>query len=188
MTNRTPGSRAAALQSLRVERAGADDAVELAALQNAVAKRLTREHGTGHWSHCTTERGVRWSLRISRVLVARRRRLGKQKIVATAALQTRKPWAIDVSYFRKVARPIYLVGLAVDPKTQGRGLGRRMIAAAIEAARAWPADAIRLDAYDAAAGASAFYVACGFREVGRIAYKGTPLRYFEMLLSGEDAP
>jgi GNAT superfamily N-acetyltransferase len=170
--------------SLEVERARVADAAQLASLHNAVAERLTREHGRGHWSHCTTERGVRWSLKISRVLVARRRRT--RKIVATAALQTRKPWAIDVAYFAKVPRPLYLVGLAVDPKARGRGLGRRMIAAAIEEAKAWPADAIRLDAYDTAAGAGTFYAACGFREVGRVTYKGTPLRYFEMRLSRED--
>jgi hypothetical protein len=57
-----------------------------------------------------------------------------------------------------------------------------MIAAAIAAAKAWPADAIRLDAYDTDAGAGPFYVSCGFRERGRVKYKGTPLRYFEMLL------
>ncbi len=74
------------------------------------------------------------------------------------------------------------MNLAVDPRAQGRGLGRRMIAAAIAAAKAWPADAIRLDAYDTAAGASPFYASCGFRERGRVKYRGTPLRYFEMLL------
>ncbi len=49
-------------------------------------------------------------------------------------------------------------------------------------AREWPADAIRLDAYDAGAGAGAFYLACGYREVGRVTYRGVPLVYFETLL------
>ena len=44
------------------------------------------------------------------------------------------------------------------------------------------ADAIRLDAYDAEAGAGEFYVKCGFREVGRVAYRGVPLTYYERLI------
>jgi hypothetical protein len=46
----------------------------------------------------------------------------------------------------------------------------------------WPADAVRLDAYQGPAGAGGFYERCGFREVGRAAYRGTPLIYFELLL------
>jgi GNAT superfamily N-acetyltransferase len=49
-------------------------------------------------------------------------------------------------------------------------------------ARAWPADAIRLDAYDHEAGAGEFYRKCGFKEVGRVTYRGVPLVYFELLL------
>lgn len=49
-------------------------------------------------------------------------------------------------------------------------------------AQEWPADAIRLDAYDAEAGAGDFYRKCGFREVGRVSYRGVPLIYFERML------
>jgi ribosomal protein S18 acetylase RimI-like enzyme len=122
--------------------AEASDAAGLAELYNAVADGLTREHGRGHWSARTTERGVLWALRISTVFVARER----GKIRATFTLATRKPWAIDVARFTPVGRALYLTGLAVDPAAQGRGLGRRMVAAAIEEARKWPADAVRLDA------------------------------------------
>ena len=159
-------------------RAEGADAAELADLHNVVAEQQTRRLGKGHWSYRTTEKGVRWSLKTSRVFVARDR----GKIAATFALQTRKPWAIDVSHFTPVPRPVYLVGVAVDPRRQSRGLGRRIVAAAIAEARAWPADAIRLDAYDTDTGAGRFYAACGFRERGRVKYKGTPLRYYEMLL------
>ncbi|HEY1600831.1 MAG TPA: hypothetical protein VGG64_14580 [Pirellulales bacterium] len=46
----------------------------------------------------------------------------------------------------------------------------------------WPADAVRLDAYDASAGAGGFYSHCGFSEVGRPVYRGAPLVYYELLL------
>ena len=41
---------------------------------------------------------------------------------------------------------------------------------------------IRLDAYDAAASAGAFYAKCGYREVGRVVYKKNPLVYYERLI------
>jgi hypothetical protein len=50
------------------------------------------------------------------------------------------------------------------------------------AARDWPADAIRLDACDTPAGAGGFYPKCGYTEVGRVRYEGTPLIYYELPL------
>lgn len=49
-------------------------------------------------------------------------------------------------------------------------------------ARAWPGDAIQLDAYDLAGGAGAFYAKCGYREMGRVTYRSAPLIYYELLL------
>jgi ribosomal protein S18 acetylase RimI-like enzyme len=50
-------------------------------------------------------------------------------------------------------------------------------------ARACGADAIRLDAYDATAGAGGFYAKCGFTEKGRVTYRNAPLIYYELLLA-----
>jgi hypothetical protein len=61
-------------------------------------------------------------------------------------------------------------------------VGRQLITEAAAVARDWPSQVIRLDAYDAVAGAGMFYVKCGFREVGRVVCRGTPLIYFELLL------
>ena len=44
------------------------------------------------------------------------------------------------------------------------------------------ADAIRLDAYDAHAGAGSFYAKCGFKERGRVVYRDDPLVYYELVL------
>src|SRR5271163_4310832 len=76
------------------------DAPVLAALHTAVAADLTLRHGDGPWSAKTTEKGVLFGMRHSRVVVARR---GKS-IVGTMRLATKKPWAIDVSYFTPVKR------------------------------------------------------------------------------------
>jgi GNAT superfamily N-acetyltransferase len=93
-----------------------------------------------------------------------------------------KPWAIDPKYFAKVDRPLYLTDMAVLPSVQRTGIGRRLLVYAASVARQWPADAIRLDSYDTAAGAGLFYAKCGLREVGRVTYRGTPLIYFELML------
>ena len=98
------------------------------------------------------------------------------------SLATKKPWAIDISYFTPVKRPLYLTGLAVSVAHQGYGLGRLAMEDACEVARALPADAIRLDAYDSPAGAGDFYTKCGFTERGRVVYRCDPLVYYELLL------
>jgi GNAT superfamily N-acetyltransferase len=155
------------------------DAPALAALHTAASTDLTQRYGTGFWSHVATEKGVLFSMRYARVVIARK---GKT-IVGTLRLANKKPWAIDVTYFTPVKRAIYLTGMAVLPKLQHQGIGRLLLQKAVEEARAWPADAIRLDAFDADAGAGAFYSRCGFREAAHVVYKKDPLIYFELILS-----
>jgi len=102
--------------------------------------------------------------------------------VATLRLATKKPWAIDTSYFTACRKPLYLLSMAVKPAKQRQSVGRRCLEEAVRIARDWPADAIRLDAYDASGGAGPFYARCGFTEVGRVTYRNTPLIYYELLL------
>jgi GNAT superfamily N-acetyltransferase len=153
------------------------DAASIAALRTSAADQLTRVHGRGHWSSPVTEATVLRAIRSSRVLVGLRR----DRIAATLTLATKKPWAIDVSYFTRVEQALYLHDMAVLPDEQRHGLGRQMLEEAKAIARSWPAGAIRLDAYDAEAGAGRFYEKCGFREVGRVTYRKTPLVYYELV-------
>jgi GNAT superfamily N-acetyltransferase len=154
------------------------DAPEIAALRRAVAERLTRDHGKGHWSSSGTEQSALRAIRTSRILTARQ----DGRIAAMLALVKKKPWAIDVTYFTPARRPLYLLDMAVLPEFQRQGLGRRLLSEALEAAKSWPADALRLDAYDTPAGAGPFYAKCGWSEKGRVKYRGTPLIYYEYLL------
>ena len=139
---------------------------------------LTARYGYGHWSSCASESAVLFDLRVPIVCAGWQ----GDRLLATFRLATRRPWAIDANYFSACRRPLYLTSMAVEPDHQRQGLGRLCIAEAIRLALAWPGDAIRLDAYDADAGAGGFYAKAGFREVARVAYRGTPLVYFEMLL------
>ena len=160
---------------LSITLATAADIEAITSLRSDVASALTRIHGRGHWSRAVTPRAVARALGASHVLVAR----DGDVVSGTLCLATKKPWAIDPAYFEPVKRPLYLVDMAVAPDRQRCGIGRRLIAAAQAATRAWPAQAIRLDAYDTPAGAGGFYEACGFQEVGRVTYRGVPLIYYE---------
>ena len=102
--------------------------------------------------------------------------------VATTRLATKRPWAIDPKYFTSRSRVLYMTDMAVVPRCQRLGIGRRCLEHARTFASEWPAEAIRLDAYDGPAGAGAFYAKCGFNERGRVSYRATPLIYYEMLL------
>lgn len=164
--------------TLRFATAVEDDAPAVAAIRAAVAADLTRRHGQGHWSLVATEQGVLRDVRTARVEIA----WHAGRPVGTVRLALKKPWAIDASYFTPRAVPLYLTDMAVLPELQHRGIGRRCLQHALEIARAWPADVVRLDAYDGPAGAAGFYARCGFQEVGRATYRKTPLIYFEMLL------
>ena len=160
--------------------ATADDASEIVDLRNAVAEHLTKKFGIGHWSSMTSERGVQLAItNTSKILMARKGR----KLLSVLTLAQKKPWAIDVAYFTPVkTRALYLLSMAVKPVEQKSGLGRQMIEQAKKLAGEWPAEAIRLDAYNAEAGAGDFYRKCGFIERGRVVYRHVPLIYFEMIL------
>jgi GNAT superfamily N-acetyltransferase len=157
------------------------DASEIAALQASVSVHLTTKFGPGHWSSSPSEKAILRDIqrpKFSRTLLAR----DNNRILATLRLATRKPWAIDTSYFTPAKKPLYLTGMAVQPDLQRQGIGRQLLQKAEAEARAWPSDSIRLDSYDAIAGAGPFYSKCGYREVAHVCYKGNPLIYFELML------
>lgn len=164
--------------AFRLLPATAADGPAIAALRNASAAALTREFGPGPWSSEATAEGVIRRLKQATVYLYRR----GASLVAMLALSSRKPWAIDPEYFTSIERPLYLTDMAVHPYFQRDGIGRQSLAALPPLVAAWPADGIRLDAYDAPAGAGEFYRRCGFVERGRVVYRGTPLVYYEQVL------
>jgi len=162
---------------VRITVATPDDAAGVVAVRVAAADRLTRDFGAGHWSSHTNAAAVLRDLKASTVLVARDR----GAVVGTLTLQTKKPWAIDVACFTPCLKALYLVNMAVTPERQRTGIGRALLAEALLAARAFPADALRLDAYDGPAGGGEFYRRCGYVAAGGKSYRGVPLLYFELM-------
>lgn len=143
----------------------------------AAANRLTRDFGDGHWSAHTNEASILRDMRASHVIAAR----ASGVIVGTLTLQTKRPWAIDVRYFTPCRKAVYLTNMAVLPERQRSGVGRALLDEALAQARSVPFAAIRLDAYDAPAGAGEFYRRYGYSQVGGKSYRGVPLRYFELM-------
>jgi GNAT superfamily N-acetyltransferase len=154
-----------------------DDAAQFAH-QIADAAEQAERFGDSRWSTTISEKSVARGLKSSRVLVATRH----GRIIGALRMETKKPWAIDVTYFTPVAKAVYLHDVSVDPRLQRTGVGRRLIERAKAAAREWPVDAIHLDAYDGPSGGGSFYRKCGFTEVGRKVYRGVPLVYFEFVI------
>ena len=153
------------------------DAASLAALHAAANDALTAKFGRGAWSAHSSEKAVRFHMTRSTIYILRRR----AAIVATFALSTRKPWAINRSYYDSGEHPLYLTGMAVAPKHQRCGVGAAVLSELPAIVKSWPADSIRLCAFAGPAGAGDFYRKCGFREVRQASYKGTPHIYFDKL-------
>ena len=104
---------------LKLEAATPAEAPAIAALRNATAADLTQHHGKGPWSGSCTDKGVLFDLRTSRVYVVHQR----GRIIASLRLATKKPWAIDRSYFTPCDRPLYLTSMVVAPELQRRQPG-----------------------------------------------------------------
>ena len=162
---------------MQITLATPDHAAAVVAVRVAAADRLTRDFGNGHWSSHTNDAAVLRDMKASTVLVARDR----GQIVGTLTLQTKRPWAIDPACFTPCKKALYLINMAVTPDRQRSGIGRALLAEALVAARAFPADALRLDAYDGPPGGGECYRRCGYTAAGGKSYRGVPLLYFELM-------
>lgn len=162
-----------------LEYASNSDAAAIAALRMAVARELSDRYGRGTWSFALeSESSVRLDIMTSQVLIWRH----DGTVAATLRLSPRQPWLGAIDFFTPSEKPLYLTSMAVAPRFQRKGIGRACLADVCRVAAEWGADAIRLDAYDAPAGAGEFYRKYGYTEVRRAPYNGTPLIYFELML------
>jgi len=168
--------------------ASPNDAGQIVDLRNQAAWHLTAAYGKGHWSYRTSEKEVLNGMTGNPMTTGSKTLIAKldNGIAGTLRLTTRKPWAIDPVYFTKAALPLYLVDMTVHSDLQHKGVGKYMLQEVKSFARSWPAQAIRLDAYDTKAGAGDFYRKCGFTERGRIVYGKVPLIYFELVITGTE--
>jgi GNAT superfamily N-acetyltransferase len=162
--------------NVTLELATEKDALAIAAVRVAAARQLTEQFGGGTWSFAAeSEAGARADIVNANVFLARE----GGEVVATLRLSPKNPWIGDIGFFTPAQKPLYLTSMAVAPSRQRQGIGRRCLEEVRRYASQMGADVVRLDSYDAAAGAGDFYRKCGFREVRRDSYNGTPLIWFE---------
>jgi GNAT superfamily N-acetyltransferase len=165
---------------VRLELATEEDAAAIAAVRIAAARDLVARYGPGPWGLASdTVDGVRMEVAGSTVFIAR----GEGTVLATLRLSLNNPWLGDTNFFTPCERAVHLTAMAVSPAHQRQGIGRACLRDVDRIARRWTTGAIRLDSHDAPAGAREFYVRCGYREVARGNYLGTPLIWFERLVS-----
>lgn len=163
---------------LRFRLASQTDIPELLRLQLAIDADQAECFGDDRYTTTISEKSIARSLKSSRMVIATRR----GQIVGTVRMETKKPWAIDLSYFTPGCKAIYLHNVNVDPTLQRSGIGRQLMERVKHVAKEWPVDAIRLDAYDGPSGAGPFYRKCGFKKMGHAVYRGVPLIYYELVL------
>ena len=155
------------------------DAAAIAALRMAAARGLTERFGVGTWTFAAeSEASVQAEIRSSTIVFAR----DDGVVVGALRLATRNPWIGNTAFFTPCDRPIFLTSMAVAPKRQRHGIGRRLLAEAENVALGLGGEMLRLDSYAGPAGAAEFYRKCGFREVHRGDYNGTALIWFEKAL------
>jgi GNAT superfamily N-acetyltransferase len=157
--------------------AGKTDIPALLKLQLAIDADQAERFGGDRYTTTINEKSIARSLKSSRMVVATHR----GRIVGTVRMETKKPWAVDLSYFTPACTAVYLHNVNVHPSLQRSGIGRQLMERVKQVAKEWPVDAIRLDAYDGPSGAGSFYRKCGFKKLGHAVYRGVPLIYYEFV-------
>src|SRR5947209_11625826 len=97
---------------IRLQAATSLDAPSLVSLRSAVGARLAAQFPGKIHPAVVTEKSMLFSMIQHTVCVAKVR----GQAVATLALSTRKPAAIDTSYFSPTPAPLYLTDMAVHPR------------------------------------------------------------------------
>ena len=166
-------------KDLRCRLATATDAAQIRAVRSAAAEDLTRRFGSGHWSQVSGVRTIRKHLADETTWA------GEQsgELVATLRLTEAKIGFYRSAWFanpKSIAR--YLMHMAVSPDHQGFGCGTALLAEIEKVASKLGAECVRLDSYDAPAGAGPFYAKAGYTRVHSGEVNGVPLLYWEKLL------
>ena len=164
---------------LSYRRTHVSDAATVRGLRAAAAEELMRRCGEGHWSEVFTVATIKKHLAEKAVFLVDL----DVTPVATFELHTNKPFWYSTAWFAEPDAPaFYLLHMAVLPARQRHGIGRHIMSEIEDMARGQGHRAVRFDAYDALAGAGAFYQKCGYELVHSGSFNGVPLEYYEKLL------
>ena len=157
------------------------DAETIHAIRTSAADALTAEFGSGHWSHVESLDTLRRHAVDRDLFLA----MSNGEAFGTFELESKTPGFYSRHWFTDPDAPAYyLFSMAIVKTSQRRGLGRTIMDEMEAMAVAHGKRALRLDAYDAPAGAGVFYEKCGFVLVHEGSFNRVPLRYYEKVLAG----
>ena len=158
---------------------GPEDARHVREIRLRAAEHLTGRYGVGHWSGVSTLRTLKKHALESSIFAVE----SAGTMVGTFTLSEKK-----IGFYRKswFANPedaaIYLTDMAIDPAEQRKGTGRWCMVQIESIAQSRGILEVRFDAYDAPAGAGAFYRKCGYTRVHWGSIGSTALEYYEKSL------
>jgi len=169
----------ASVDGLLTRVARRDDTQPLRAVRIAASDKLTKRYGSGHWSLVTGVSTIQKHIQARTVWVGEL----SGKLVATLRFTESKVGFYRSSWFSDPeACAGYLMHMAVSPDKQKRGYGTALLREVEAAAINRGLEYMRLDSYDAPAGAGPFYVKAGYNLVHSREINGVPLQYWEKSL------
>ena len=145
----------------------------------AAAADLVNKHGQGRWQVIPTRSSLSRYLESDTLFVIEK----EASVVGTFCFVTRKIVFYRKGWFAFPDDPAgYLINMAIDPQYQRLGVGRQVMNELGKLAGRMKLLAIRLDAYQGAAGAGEFYRKCGCLLVHEGKVGDVGLEYYEKVL------
>ncbi|HYD19547.1 MAG TPA: GNAT family N-acetyltransferase [Patescibacteria group bacterium] len=164
---------------VNIRRAHLSEVLDVYKLRKAAAEELTKRAGNGPWSKISLANTVRHKLADNTLFVI----IHDGKLAGTFTLDVEKTDRESKPFFTRGSTPAcYLRNMSIDPKFQGKGLGRSALYEIESRARKLRVKAVRLDAYVGPGGASEFYKKCGYTFVHRGKVNRAELDYYEKIV------
>lgn len=159
-----------------IRAAGKADLPAIQLLRQRTADTLVAAHGEGHWGWVPDRANLVREMKRRDFYVV----LADDVVVGTFKLSSKAPGFFNLAQFADPkASATYLTGMAIDPTFQRQRIGRWCMAWIESHALITGSKAVRLDAYDHAAGAGPFYERCGYSNRGPLVFNGVKLMLYE---------
>ncbi len=164
---------------VNIRRARLSEVMDIYKLRKEAAEELTRKHGKGPWSKISLLGTVLSKLTDNTLFVV----VEDGNLAGTFTLDVEKTDRESKPWFKRQSAPAcYLRNMSIDPKFQGKGLGRSALYEIESRARKLRVKAVRLDSYVGSGGASEFYKKCGYTFVHRGLLDKAELDYYEKIV------
>jgi GNAT superfamily N-acetyltransferase len=164
---------------VNIRRARLSEVLDIYKLRKEAADELTRKHGKGPWSNVSLLSSLLSKLTDNTLFVV----VEDGRLAGTFTLDVEKTDRDSKPWFKRQSTPAcYLRNMSIDPKFQGKGLGRSALFEIESRARKLRVKAVRLDSYVGSGGASEFYKKCGYTFVHRGMLDKAELDYYEKIV------